>query len=330
MKWIKPLIITAILSFSLNSPAHSQFLPEDAEFFWMYTDDNVPHYVLEIGKNPNPKNTYIVLHGGYGGDHSYLINLVLPHTETHRFILYDQRGSLRTEAPDSTITYANFVEDLDALRRELGLESVQLLAHSNGAMIALDYLGTYPERVSHMVLMGPPLSFVHGDIFHSDELEEAISYYRTASEELSREISENIELKLKKLGLYDTEGLSGRELTQRSKIEFAGWNVVDISLWPEMQNAFFIRKVFELLNESTDHDIWNERSLRQSKALAETDIPITVIIGESDFIDPDGKVWQVLLKHAENGELITLQNSGHMPWIDLPDKMQELLNRTLQ
>ena len=327
MKWIKLLILTAIISASLKSIAFSQYLPDQSDFFWMYTDDGVAHYILGVGENPDPQKTYIVLHGGYGGDHSYLINLVLPHSDTHRFVLYDQRGSLRTEAPDSSITYANFVEDLEALRIELGLKSVQLLAHSNGAMIALDYLGTYPERVSKLVLMGPPLSFVHGDVYQSDEIEEAISYYRNASENLSREISERVESKQKTMGLFNTEGLSGRELTNRNKIEFAGWNVVDISLWPKMQNAFFNRKVFELLNEGTDHETWSERALRQSRALAEADIPITVIIGESDFIDPDGKVWQALINQTDGAELEIVENTGHMPWIDHPEIVQELLNQ---
>ncbi len=331
MRQIKNIIfiITAILISHIHS-ANAQFLPDQADFFWLYTDDHVAHFILEIGDNPDPQNTYIVLHGGYGGDHSYLINLVMPHTDTHRFVLYDQRGSLRTDAPDSTITYTNFVNDLEALRIELGLESVQLIAHSNGAMIALDYLGSYPDKVDKLVLLSPPLSFVHSDVFDSDELAEAIEYYRTSSEKLNREISERLERKLKQLGLYEREGLSGRELTNRSKVEFAGWNVIDITQWPKMQNAFYRMKVIELLNEHTTSEMWNERAVRQSRALAEAEIPIHVIIGESDFVDPDGKVWDVLIRDTQYGGLTVLQSASHMPWLDQPEGVQKLLYRIFE
>src|SRR5205085_12696322 len=89
----------------------------------------------------------------------------------YRFVLYDQRGSLRSPAPDSSITLAAMVADLDQLRHDLGLQRVTLLGHSMGNTLAYAYLAAHPDRVRGLVLMdpllptpegGPPVPFAAG------------------------------------------------------------------------------------------------------------------------------------------------------------------------
>jgi pimeloyl-ACP methyl ester carboxylesterase len=56
----------------------------------------------------------IVLHGGWGAEHSYLLPAVRPLADTYRFVLYDQRGELQTPlVPPAKITYQSLVEDME-------------------------------------------------------------------------------------------------------------------------------------------------------------------------------------------------------------------------
>jgi myxalamid-type polyketide synthase MxaB len=55
----------------------------------------------------------------------------------------------------------DFVGDLDVVLRQLGTDSVPLVAHSFGSMIAVIYAAARPERISALVLVEPPLPPKH-------------------------------------------------------------------------------------------------------------------------------------------------------------------------
>src|SRR5687767_9821477 len=81
------------------------------------------------------RDTLIVIHGGPGLTMDYLAADFEPLARRHALVFYDQRGTGRsTLVTDSTaLTGARFAEDLEALRRHLRLERVNLLGHSWGA-----------------------------------------------------------------------------------------------------------------------------------------------------------------------------------------------------
>ncbi|HWW62546.1 MAG TPA: alpha/beta hydrolase, partial [Thermoanaerobaculia bacterium] len=99
----------------------------------------------------------IVIHGGPGMDHYSLQADLAPLEQHHRVIYYDQRGGgLSTLALDaSKLTIDDHVRDLEALRKQLGLEKVTLLAHSFGPAIAAQYAIRHPERVERMIFLSP-------------------------------------------------------------------------------------------------------------------------------------------------------------------------------
>src|SRR5690606_14264497 len=127
----------------------------DREEWYLWTDDGARLYVTEFGRAAAAGDTVIVLHGGWGAEHSYLLSALAPLGDRYRFVLYDQRGSLRSPAPDSTIAYERMVADLDALREEIGLGRVTLLGHSMGTVLASFYLAEHPDRVHGLVFTGP-------------------------------------------------------------------------------------------------------------------------------------------------------------------------------
>lgn len=333
MECTKKLFLLFFLIIPLGPVSFAQFLPENSSYWWMETEDGVMHYILELESNPDPGKTIVVLHGGYGAEHSYLVDMLLPFSEEYRFILYDQRGSLRTEAPDSTISFENFINDLDYLRRQLEIDELNLLAHSNGSNIALDYLGTKPQYVNGIILMAPPLSFIHSDAFSestNETITDLIEIYRAEVGNLEIQITSQIEKKTKEVGIYKTDNLTDQEKSIRSRIEYAAWHTTSSTNWPLVRNAFFNPEVFKHLSNNVDPEIWRARTLRKSTAFVNEDVPVRIIIGDSDFVDPKAIVWEGIIKYAPDGDLTVLKNAGHNAWIDKPEEFKDVLYLYLQ
>jgi proline iminopeptidase len=111
-----------------------------------------------VGNGPD---TLIVIHGGPGFTFDYLSADFEPLAARHALVFYDQRGSGRsTLASDSAALAAElYADDLEAVRRELRLERVNLLGHSWGAAVVALYAQRYPARLGRLVIVaGMPLT----------------------------------------------------------------------------------------------------------------------------------------------------------------------------
>ena len=98
----------------------------------------------------------ILIHGGPGFTSDYLADDMAPMARSRSVFIYDQRGiGKSTLVSDSEgLAAQRYVEDLEAIRKHLGLEQLTLLGHSRGAAPAALYAIQYPHRVRRMILVG--------------------------------------------------------------------------------------------------------------------------------------------------------------------------------
>ncbi len=69
----------------------------------------------------------------------------------------DWRGAGESDRPaDGSHRIEDYVADLELLRRALGLEQMDLLGHSFGALVALTYAAVHPDCVTRVVIDGVP------------------------------------------------------------------------------------------------------------------------------------------------------------------------------
>ena len=82
----------------------------------------------------------LVLHGGPGADHQYLLPQMLALAEDHELVFYDQRGGGKSRTDDpSPITWQTHVEDLAALAEELAFDRPEIVGYSWGGLLAMLY-----------------------------------------------------------------------------------------------------------------------------------------------------------------------------------------------
>jgi proline iminopeptidase len=110
-------------------------------------------YSREIGRG----QPIVVLHGGPDFDHTYFLPDLDRLADTFRLIYYDQRGRGRSvdHVLPEEVTLTSDVDDIDRVRQHFRLQSLALLGHSWGTVLALEYALRHPKRVSHVILMNP-------------------------------------------------------------------------------------------------------------------------------------------------------------------------------
>ncbi len=102
------------------------------------TTTGSPLYWAKYGRPGAPK--LLVLHGGPGADHRYLLPQMLHLGEKHDLLFYDQRGGGRSRADARIpITWETHVEDLGAVVEQFGLDPLSIVGYSWGAMLGLLY-----------------------------------------------------------------------------------------------------------------------------------------------------------------------------------------------
>jgi len=110
-------------------------------------------YFEECG-NPQGKPV-VVLHGGPGGGCSPTLRRFFD-PSVYRIVLFDQRGSGKSTpcaCVEENTTWL-LVDDMEILRKHLGIDKWMLFGGSWGSTLALAYAEMYPANVTEMVLRG--------------------------------------------------------------------------------------------------------------------------------------------------------------------------------
>lgn len=115
------------------------------------------------GDRVKEKPVVFVIHGGPGGCHITFKPYLDELTKSAQLIYIDQRGCGFSEKDTSdNYTLVQNVEDIEALRRHLGLEKIWILGHSYGGIVAMSYAVKYEKNLSGLILAAtsPSYSFL--------------------------------------------------------------------------------------------------------------------------------------------------------------------------
>ena len=111
-------------------------------------------YSRRVGSGAGPP--VVVLHGGPGASHDYLLPQYDLLAAGRSLFYYDQRGGGQSPVSrDTPVGWREHVGDLDEIRVELGLERLTLCGYSWGGLLAVLYFLEHPERVERLALVSP-------------------------------------------------------------------------------------------------------------------------------------------------------------------------------
>jgi proline-specific peptidase len=93
-----------------------------------------------VGAGEAGRDPLVCLHGGPGSSHNYFARLEALAAQGREVVVYDQLGCGRSDRTDDVEwSLQVFLDELDALRTQLGLDRIHLLGTSWGGMLALEH-----------------------------------------------------------------------------------------------------------------------------------------------------------------------------------------------
>lgn len=241
------------------------------------------------------KPVCFILHGGPGGDHTGFKPALSPLSEEMQLIYIDNRGSGRSEkGPQSSYTLRNNVEDIEELRKYLGLDKIVLLGQSYGGMVALEYAKKYQENLKSLMLVvtAPNSDFL-------DKAKEIVNQKGTPEQKEMAQI------------LWDGAFTSNEQQERYYKVmaplySYSYKESVYENLSRENAGKRSSRS-YEALNEGFGNFL---RNYNINDFLPSLIVPTLIISGRHDWITPvEGSIF--MNEKIPNSQLVVFEESSH-------------------
>lgn len=253
-----------------------------------------------IGAGPE----VVVLHGGPGAHHDYLLPGFDLLARKRTLVYYDQRGGGRSPvAREVPVGWREQVADLEALRVLWGRERLVLAGYSWGGLLALLYALEHRGRVERLALVSPaPVWRGARQVFEQRFLERGAS-----------PVIQQMRAELAASGLKERDPERYRRRT--FELSVAGYfhdpgRVEDLT--PFRITGRTQTEVWESLG---DFDL--------RPRLPEIGLPAVVLHGDDDPIPLDASR---ALAEGLKAPLHVLPDCGHLPYVEAPDRFVELLD----
>ena len=252
--------------------------------------------VYELGGNG--KDVVFVVPGAGGLPHDHLHPMLSSLGAYVRLVYFDRRADmLSTHSVFETASPVELADDIDALRKHLGLKRVTLLAHSFGGTVALTYALRYPENVKRLVLVG-----TSAVVESQAEVEKRLSKLLTATESAV---------------FYSGEGGTGRlSACERTRNRYRAMfphyfhkvpdsGTLDRGVYSIYFDALGRKHVLARDNGGFD--------LRPQ--LSKINVPVLIIAGKHDEVTPVAHSAEMAAE-LPRARLVVLQQSGHFPFME--------------
>lgn len=264
------------------------------------TTTPVPLYWAAYG--PQGVSPLLVLHGGPGASHDYLLPQLLELARDRELIFYDQRGGGQSRHDtDGAITWQTQVEDLAAVAREFALEPLSIVGYSWGGLLALLYAieaaaDRVPVRPARMALIDPaPITRRYREEFEAE-------FNRRQQSDAIRSMREQLTAS----GLQEMDREAYRQ--RAFELSVAGY-FADPARAADLTPFRVIGKVQKSIWDSLgDYDL--------RPALAGVSCPTVVVHGSDDPIPAESSRE---IAAALGARFVLLEGSGHVPYVERPD-----------
>jgi len=262
----------------------------------------------------------VVLHGGPGATHDYLLPLAELAQGGRAVVFYDQFGNGRSSHfPDRGGDYWTvdlFVRELTTLLSHLGIQTrCHILGHSWGGMLAQEYALAHPAGVRSLVLSNTAASF--------SEIVESMDHWRV---QLPEDVQETLALHESASTTDDPEYLAACQVFyHRHMCRLAEWPPEVVASLTAQAND---PTVYHTMNGPSELFVTgNLQSWRTTERLAQITAPTLVLCGRYDELAP--QLQDTLVQGIKGSKFIIFEDSSHMPMWEEREAYLELVNQWL-
>lgn len=261
----------------------------------------------------------VILHGGPGSRSCAMIPGFSLLGKERPIIFYDQLGSGNSDRPTDTTLWKTerFVNEIDHLRNNLGLDNIHILGHSCGSTFLIEYMITKkPKGIKSVIFSSPHIS-------SPDWMADA----KILLSQMPTSIQDTIS-KYEALKKYDapeylaaTDSFYSKHLSRKS--------------WPYIPNVEC--KNVPDFNEQVYNHMWGPTEFNVTGTLKDFDRtadldkikePILFMTGEYDEARPE--TMYKFQKLSKNASVEIIEEAAHMTMIDQPEKVYEVISRFLK
>jgi proline iminopeptidase len=268
------------------------------------TTTPVPLYWVEYGPADAPP--LLVLHGGPGASHDYLLPQMLDLAGDYRLIFYDQRGGGQSKTTDrSPVTWQTQVADVDAVIQEFSLDPATIVGYSWGGLLAMLFgiesaAGRTKSHVAKLVLLDP--APVNAELRREFEAE----FARRQNTDTVTRLREDLAAS----GLRKSDPDAYRQ--RAFELSVAGY-FADPTAAHDLTPFRVMARIQDSVWESLgDYD------LTRRKQLDTVHVPALVVHGRQDPIPLESSE---LVARALHAPLVVIDGAGHVPYVEQPAEM---------
>lgn len=233
-----------------------------------------------------PALVFLHYWGGSSRTWHHVIEALEPQFRT---IAIDQRGWGKSEAPESGYTVADMADDAQGVIDALDLERFILVGHSMGGKVAQLIASRHPVGLIGLALIAPAPPGALG------------------------------------LDLATRQGMTHAYDTRASIIA-----TVEQVLAPDGLDADDLETVIQdsLVGSPAAKAAWPLATSQEdiARAVTEIDVPVIVISGENDRVDPPAVIRREVLARIPQARLTVLPKVGHLSPLEAPEQIAALLS----
>jgi proline-specific peptidase len=256
----------------------------------------------------------LVCHPGGPGFSSLYLSDLAGLGDHATLVLLDPRGTAASAAPADPRAYTtnDYVDDVEALRRRLGQEQIDVLGHSHGGVVAMAYAAAHPAHVRKLVVLN---SLVR---LQPDEMDEIMlrrrdePWYDDARLALEQESA----------GEYGSDAELA-EITRRfwpmyfAHFDERAQRYLDECIAPERPNPDALR----VFNDAIEG--WDMRPELERIA-----VPTLVLTGSEDFICGP-RCADDIAAGIRRSHKVVLEDCGHFTFVEERERLHEEVARFL-
>lgn len=255
----------------------------------------------------------LIVHGGPGLNHNYLLSPLSNLTDKYKLIFYDQRacGKSSLDVDTNSITIDNFVRDIEGLRQSYGIKKLNVMAHSWGGLLAINFAIKYPDYVKSLILVDPT----------------------GVSNESNAEANEILASRFTK-----EDSIQRVDIVQSEAFQRRDPNTIEALMKIGFKHQFYNSSLIDSLNLELNENYAKTSQLLQhlGKDLMVYDFysdlkkiksPTLLIYGDYDpLTETAGKRIHQSIEHSE---LKIIYSCGHFPFIEKPDEFKKIVTTFL-